>query len=256
MFGDQIELTFYPLKPEYLDYIEKPYPAIRKVPSWLSEMPPYYTGERSVDSYMDPTSTIKKCMPVIDCVSAGYHIPLPCDVWVSSVEGKDKRRGVDLKWSLSHIKLAEIHNPDQLVNYPFPDQYEDIVFKWLNLWTLQTPKGWSCLFVPPQYHEEIPFKCFSALVDTDKFPIPINFPFLIKKEFVGLIPKGTPMIQVIPFKREKFIARFKKTPANFLSKWYSKGGSVFFDRYKKFFRTKKEYTIQESKCPFHRLFKN
>lgn len=256
MFDKKINLTFYPLKSEYLDYIEKPYPAVKNMPSWLADTPAYYTKQKSVDSYMDPTSTIKKCMPVVDCMSAGYHIPLPCDVWVSSVEDEDQRRGIDLKWSLTHIKLAEIHNPDQLINYPFQEDYENIVFKWLNLWTLTTPKGWSCLFVPPQYHEDIPFKCFSALVDTDKFPLPVNFPFLIKKGFVGLIPKGTPMIQVIPFKREKFVATFKKDSNKLLYKWYSKAGAVFFDRYKKYFRAKKEFSVKESKCPFHKLINN
>lgn len=254
MFSKNVTLTFYPSVPEYMDYIEKPYPAIKNMPDWLGNVPPYYTGQKSVDVYCDPTSTIKKCMPVIDCMSAGYHIPLPCDVWVSHITDEEGRRGIDLKWSLPHLKIAEIHNEKQLINYPFDRQYEDMVFKWLNLWTLRTPKGWSCLFVPPQYHENIPFKCFSALVDTDKFPIPVNFPFFLKKGFEGLIPKGTPIIQVIPFKRQKFTASFKRDASSLLAEWF-KAKTTFFDVYKKFFREKKEFNVQESKCPFHKLFK-
>jgi hypothetical protein len=254
MFNPDINLTFYPSKPEYLDYVEKPYPAIKNMPSWLENTPSYYTGEKSVDENNDPTSTIKKCLPVIDCMSAGYHIPLPCDVWVERITDRNGREGINLKWSLTHIKIAEMHKMEQLINYPLDTQYEDIVFKWINLWTLRTPKGWSCIFIQPQYHEELPFKCMSALVDTDKFPIPVNFPFLIKKGFVGLIPKGTPMIQVIPFKRQKFVATFKRDHSKLLNEWF-KAASVFFDIYKKHFRTKKEYIVSESKCPFARLLK-
>ena len=42
------------------------------------------------------------------------------------------------------------------------------------------------------------------MVDTDKYPIPVHFPFLLKKNFEGLIKQGTPIIQVIPFKRESW----------------------------------------------------
>lgn len=254
MFNKKINLTFYPLNPEYMDYVQKPYPAIKNMPNWLNNVPSYYSGQKSVDSYSDPTSTIKKCMPVIDCMSAGYHIPLPCDVWVSRVVGRNGQKGIDLKWSLPHLKLAEPHNMDQLINYSIDPQYEDVLFKWLNPWTIQTPKGWSCLFVPPQYHDDLPFKCFSALVDTDKFPIPVNFPFFLKKGFEGLIPKGTPIIQAIPFKRQKYVATFKKDHSKLLKEWF-KAKTIFFDVYKKFFRAKKEFVVEESKCPFHKLFK-
>jgi hypothetical protein len=40
------------------------------------------------------------------------------------------------------------------------------------------------------------------VVDTDKHPIVINFPFVINKDFSGIIPAGTPIIQAIPFKRD------------------------------------------------------
>jgi hypothetical protein len=63
-----------------------------------------------------------------------------------------------------------------------------------------------------------------------------------------------PMIQVIPFKRHKFVATFKRDHSKLLKEWF-KAKSVFFDIYKKHFRAKKEYTINESKCPFARLLK-
>lgn len=255
MFAEKIKLTFYPAHPEYLNYIERPYPAVKNMPSWLEKTPAYYTGAKSVDENNDPTSTIKKCLPVIDCMAAGYHIPLPCDVWVQRIKGRDGEDGIDLKWPLNHVKIAELHKMEQLINYPLSQEYDEIAFKWINLWTLCTPKGWSCLFTHPQYHEDLPFKSLNALVDTDKFPIPVNLPFFIKKGFEGLIPKGTPIIQIIPFKRQKFIATFKSNNAHLINKWF-KAQSTFFDIYKKFFRSKKEFIIETRKCPFHKLIDN
>jgi hypothetical protein len=50
------------------------------------------------------------------------------------------------------------------------------------------------------------------------------------------------------------VATFKRDHSKLLKEWF-KAKSVFFDIYKKHFRAKKEYTINESKCPFARLLK-
>jgi hypothetical protein len=49
---------------------------------------------------------------------------------------------------------------------------------------------------------DLPFYSLGAVVDTDSHPVPVNFPFFVKKNFTGLLPAGTPIIQAIPFKRE------------------------------------------------------
>jgi hypothetical protein len=43
---------------------------------------------------------------------------------------------------------------------------------------------------------------FSGVVDTDRYPSPVNFPFVpIGDDGVHILPKGTPLVQVIPFAR-------------------------------------------------------
>jgi len=245
-------MTVYPIEEEYLKFLTPPQLASKNLAPWMKGMPSYYTPHKSVDENNDPTTTIKKCMPVIDSMTAGYHILLPCDVWVKRVQDDYSGEGVDIKWALSHLKLVELHKKEQLVDYPLDDSYEQIIFKWINPWIIETRKGWSTLFITPLHHPEIPFYCFPGLVDTDKFPIPVNFPFLIKKGFEGLIPKGTPIIQMIPVKREKTNCVYKKYNKKFLHSWF-KASSVFFNIYKKHFHQKKEYTTSESKCPFSKL---
>jgi hypothetical protein len=41
-----------------------------------------------------------------------------------------------------------------------------------------------------------------GIVDTDGYNAAVQFPFIIDEGFEGIIPAGTPIVQVIPFKRE------------------------------------------------------
>jgi hypothetical protein len=44
----------------------------------------------------------------------------------------------------------------------------------------------------------------SGIVETDNYYSNIHFPFFIKEGFEGIIPAGTPIVQVIPLKREQW----------------------------------------------------
>jgi hypothetical protein len=62
-------------------------------------------------------------------------------------------------------------------------------------------------------------------------------------KFEGMIPAGTPFIQVIPFKRENWVSKLggEKEKTKYKSDW-NKFLTVFFDRYKKFWWNKKHYS--------------
>ena len=52
-------------------------------------------------------------------------------------------------------------------------------------------------------HRESVFTIMDGIVDTDSYNALVNFPFFLNDwSYEGLIPAGTPMAQVIPFKRE------------------------------------------------------
>ena len=235
-----------------LEILEKPYPAIQKLPTWFSNMPSYIDGRKSVDTYNDPNSTIKRCMPFVDAMTAGYHIPLHTDVWVEN----GGENNINIRWSWDDIQVVDIQKQEQLQKYPVPNGYYPTVFKWINPWIVKTPPGWSCLFTHPMHYDDLPFKCLTAIVDTDKYPSPVNFPFFIQKSFSELIQKGTPIIQVIPFKREHISSRFSYDYGFFKQQW-KKAHTVFFDRYSKFFRSNKKYEQgSNKKCPFAFLTKS
>jgi hypothetical protein len=41
-----------------------------------------------------------------------------------------------------------------------------------------------------------------GIIDSDKVTTSGLIPFFIKNDFVGVVPEGTPYLQIIPFKRE------------------------------------------------------
>jgi hypothetical protein len=230
---------------EYLEILEKPYPSSKKLPDWICETPSYINGNKSVDDFGDPTSTIKKCMPVWDSITAGYHIPLHCDVWIENKGQND----INIRWAWDSIKVVDIQKEEQLGKYPIPNDCYDTPFKFINPWIVKTPKKWSSLFIHPLNYDELPFRCIPAIVDTDKFPAPVNFVFFLKKDFRGLISKGTPIIQVIPIQKQTFKSSFS-FDHGFFKRQCDKAHTVFFDRYKKFFRDPKKYEQGDvKKCP-------
>lgn len=76
--------------------------------------------------------------------------------------------------------------------------------KFHNYWTLRTPPGWSCLFLPPLNRHHPVFEILAGVVDTDLYCGRIHFPFVATApDGFHVVEKGTPMVQVIPFRREE-----------------------------------------------------
>jgi len=198
----------------------KPYPAIKNLPTWWKNMPIYSNEQKSFDLNPGPTVTVKRCLPMLDMLGGGYYVPLWADVFVTQKDGFPY-----IKW---HTDTAVFHTWDPSVTSSFKieDGYSKIVFKNWHGWTIKTPPGWSCIFLHPSAYPDLPFKVIPGIVDTDVLDFEINTPFVVKEGFTGIIEKGTPMFQVIPFKRENWESEFsvKKPNQHFIDqeKLYSK----------------------------------
>jgi hypothetical protein len=248
----KIPIKFVATTKQVLEVLKKPEPASKTLPEWYKSMPFYMSNEKDVLETGEPNGTIKKCMPVLDAMTAGYHIPLHSDIWV------DNSQGIPTFKSTRVVNnFISIHDIGQYHTFPFSQDFYPQAFKFTHEWIVQTPKGWSCLFTHPLFHEDLPFRSLPGLVDTDKHPAVVSILFFIRKDFKGLIPCGTPITQVIPFKREKFTAQYSVDDGSIINKWY-RAATSFFDVYKNNFRTPKEFLVDEnkkSKCPFGFLHK-
>jgi hypothetical protein len=104
----------------------------------------------------------------------------------------------------------DFHDAAQVAGTPFFDDDRFIV-KFNNFWTIQTPPGYSLMFTHPLNRIDLPFTTISGLVDTDLFfDNLINFPARWHDvDFNGVLPKGTPVAQCIPVKREGWKSRIE-----------------------------------------------
>jgi len=170
--------------------------ATKHLPKWFKELNKYMGGERKTDLEGNLNFTIKACPPFLDSMMSGYMISTEFDMNVSWIEGEPH-----FEWRAGG-RLISHHGKQQLAKEQIPEGFSDQPLKFNNPWQIVTPKGYSILFTHPLNREDLPFRTISGIVETDIYKNTINFPFLIKENFEGLIPAGTPIIQITPFKRE------------------------------------------------------
>ena len=211
-----------------------PRPASTLLPDWYKNTPSY------VDLSVVPRKpTIKKCIPIFDALTAGYIITTFVDIIVE-LQYVDGKKVPYFYWSSGNP--VEFHQIDQAPQYPSKD-LRDTLPKFMNPWAIITPPGYSCLFVNPMHNSSLNFKILEGIVDTDKSNFAVNFPFVFTNlDFEGLIPAGTPIAQVIPFKRDKWKHEIDFEFVGIENKdKFKKIRSVFFNGYKDFFWTRKEF---------------
>ena len=192
-------------------------------------------GEKKPTGDGATTGTIKRCMPVFDALISGYVLYTYTDVWVSQKDGQPW-----YEWpSFGPIQW---HPVEQAPTHPNRNGHQATYPKWINPWSIQTPPGYSSLFVQP-FHRESVFTILPGIVDTDQYNAAVNFPFVLNNvKYEGLIPAGTPMAQVIPFKRESWeMSLGTQEDLESQNKTTIRLRTRFFDSYKSQFRQPKEY---------------
>jgi hypothetical protein len=213
MFDKEIEFSahedYFALKEDY------PTPIKLNIPEWFKKL------EHTV---LD--KTVKGCIPFLDSLTSGYLLKIPQDFHVRHNVDNKNEKGEIFKDSFQTFGLHDMsqlinakfinlnsgidtHPTKQVEGSPFIEKNKNLPFyKILNPWKIKTPKGYSCLFVPPLNNSDDRFHIIPAIVDTDTFPNEINFPIIINGDKYPVlettIKKGTPYVQIIPFKRDNW----------------------------------------------------
>jgi hypothetical protein len=209
MLDKEIEFSahedYFKLKEDY------PIPTKLNIPEWYKKL------EHSLEY-----KTIKGCMPFLDTITSGYLLKMPQDFHVRhNVENQHGLKDSFQTFGLydqqqilqaKHINLNsgfDVHPLKQVEGSPFIEKNKNLPFyKILNPWKIKTPKGYSCLFVPPLNNSDDRFSIIPGIVDTDVFNNEVNFPIIINGDKYPVlettIKKGTPYVQIIPFKRESW----------------------------------------------------
>jgi hypothetical protein len=211
-----------------------PKPAVKEVPEWYINTSEYVGNkEKKIINPNEIPHTIKKCMPVFDAIISGYILYTQVDVQVTQQDDLPYYNWSDQGAIGFHpIEQAPLHPLKNGAPYP----------KWNNSYAITTPPGYSTLFTAPMHRESV-FTILDAIVDTDKYKATVNFPFVLNDvKWEGIIPAGTPMAQVIPFKRESWkhkIGSDKERQEQ--EKITRKLKTLFFNSYKRQFWSRKEY---------------
>jgi hypothetical protein len=181
-----------------------PVPAASGLPGWIKAMPAQAFS--AVVSGEDDTA--KRCPPFIDAMTSGFLIPLICDLKVENGEftwDNDLPPGGAVSFPRSPIG---IHDAAQVTGTPLFDT-DRFLIKFHNLWTVEAPEGYALLFTHPVNRFDLPFTTLTGLVDCDRYHDAwINFPaHWHDANYSGVLPKGTPVAQCFPVKRETWVPR-------------------------------------------------
>jgi hypothetical protein len=172
---ENLTITFR-CPPELESALPRPIPAVQGIPEWFKTMP-----QRSFSTVsQDEQLTLKKCPPFIDAMTYGFLIPI------------------------------DFHDNSQVTGSPFHVD-DEVLLKFNGFWTIELPPGYSLLITHPINRLDLPFETLTGMVDADRYRDNfINFPARWRdRDFNGVLPKGTPLAQCVPIKRDEWTARFE-----------------------------------------------
>jgi hypothetical protein len=201
-----MKLQFEPFDKEAELLFEMPKPAAKSIPGWYKDMAVHMDGEKttglSKTTNVVSNLTLKGCSPFLDALTSGYMFELPFDI-----EFRRNEEGmINIRWA-TNVNFIGSHGPDQAPGLPGPVGGSESLLKWRPGWRIITPKGYSAMFTHPLNRHDLPFRTFSGVVDTDMYELGVEFPFQLLntiEDDIFILKKGTPICQVIPFKRENW----------------------------------------------------
>lgn len=215
-----------------VDFIEIPKPAKRYLPKWYLDALPTVGGKLKIESNFSgsgnqPFKTMKMCSPFGDSLTMGYIFELWCDIEVIK-----KDENFELKWAHDEWPIFKGREEKASVGFETPENYYEKAISLYNPIYIKTPPGYSVMITQPLNRFDLPFLGLTGIVDTDKEPLfPGNYPMFLNKNCPDIIKKGTPLIQIIPFKRDEWISeeneelvkdggKAHKRAMSVISRWY------------------------------------
>lgn len=204
------KIFFTPSSKDAGEFYMAPQPSKSLIPDWYKDSPTYTTGkELDMNSDGSLNKNYKVCIPFLDSMTAGYMMLLPYDLLV-------RRQGEHV--SFGWVDAPSLVKPrNNLIGMPRPAGHDHQAHVWTFHWGIKTPEGYSALVTHPFNRHDLPFVTTSGIIDSDNFSQGGEIPFFLRSDFDGVIPAGTPIAQVIPFKREAW----KSEAAEFNETWFN-----------------------------------
>jgi len=208
---DRLQETISPVCSERLEIVvpegaeglyELPKPASKFMPDWYADTKLRY------DDNAPLSKSVRACMPFMESLTFGWIIPVPTDIAITR-----NSNGMKVEWDDdTGFKPMGGHPTGQAGGELFPHEGE--ILKFNIPYLIRTPEGVSTLYMPPLNRVEPRLMPFSGVVETDEHINPTNIPaLLLDDDFEGVIEACTPLVQVIPFKRDSLVTESKTRTA-------------------------------------------
>lgn len=128
-------------------------------------------------------------------------MPLAAPIAVEQTEG-----GPRITWNNEHYPPIGIRDTSDNPNLPVPAGMASTHFIWITKHMFKIPEGYSALFTHPLNRFDLPFITLSGIVDGEFIMQNGNVPVYFNNTFEGVIPEGTPIAQILLFKRESWVS--------------------------------------------------
>lgn len=237
-------IKFYPFSEKILDFAPEPKPASKYMPEWYRQQPGLIDTGETLATTGQPASTVKKCLPIFDTITAGYVIVAPVDIYLDATDPEKLVYQIPATMSQFKAEIFAYHDRRQYSHMPLDENvYHKDLLRIMPFWVVGTSPGYSALFTNPFYRDSSPITALSGIIDTDGYPSDGHLSFTVEKDFKGVIKQGTPLVQIIPFKREDWKMEIvdAEESEKFLRKNRMRLRSTFNNGYKNKFRSPKEY---------------
>ena len=171
------------------------------IPEWFLKTKPFLNEFKNNKINKIPKVSFKVCTAFTESFSLGYVLTLPVDIVIEQTEA-----GPAISWKKdlndTIVSVREDDSPNK--NLPVPEGFSSIHFTWVTKTVIEIPKGYSMLLTHPLNRYDLPFYTLSGVVDGPYTMPGGNVPVFFKKDFEGIIEKGTPIAQILLFKRENW----------------------------------------------------
>jgi len=231
----KVIIQYEPIIKSYPDIIS---PAKSNIPEWYKKIPKW-RDNKIFSENNDINATVKQCMPFLETMTTGYLVNLPFDIYVKNQDGIPF---ITWKGGMMDRFMPNWRNDVSDLNI-VPPGFFPFEYTWKFNCVIKVPKGYSMIVTHPLNRSDLPFRTTSGIVDGDFALQPDgNLPFYIKENFEGIIPQGTPIVQIIPFYNQNWSLQLKDGLLEESMKNKFQSNSLFSGFYKKNFWQKKDYS--------------
>ena len=233
MFKKKPILKYESLIDVYPNIIE---PARNHIPEWYKNITKWKNNEVfNIETGFG--NSIKQCMPFIESLTIGYMILLPNDIYV-----KDNGVAPYVTWK-EGVPFPPKWRTEPADQNLVPAGHHGIEYTWQTAVVNTVPVGYSIIFTHPLNRHDLPFTTLTGIVDGGLVMSGNgNIPFFIKKGFEGIIPKGTPIAQLIPFHQQNWSSKIQKGLSKIAINHHNRSVSLVTGWYKKTFWVRKTYS--------------